>query len=54
MKRDTWDGIVQGDHSACSKPPVDIDLKVALKYKDLTVTRQKIVFLATFDNNFVH
>ena len=26
--------LIQGDHLACSKPPVDIDLKVALWYKD--------------------
>ena len=26
---------VQGDHSACSKPPVDIDLKVALYHNVL-------------------
>ena len=26
---------VQDDHSACSKPPVDIDLKVVFKYKFL-------------------
>ena len=26
---------LQGDHSACSKPPVDIDLKVVFQHKVL-------------------
>ena len=30
---------MQGDHSACSKPPVDIDLKVAVLNKDLIIKR---------------
>ena len=30
---------VQGDHSACSKPPLDIDLKVAFEYKVLLLKR---------------
>ena len=28
---------VQGDHSACSKPPIDIDLKVVFYYKVLII-----------------
>ena len=31
--------LVQGDHSACSKPPVDIDLKVEFHYKVLILKR---------------
>ena len=31
---------IHGDHSACSKPPVDIDLKVGLYYKDLILKRK--------------
>ena len=30
---------LQGDHSACSKPPVDIDLKVVFYYKILILKR---------------
>ena len=31
--------IVQGDHSTCSKPIVDIDLKVAFYYKVIILKR---------------
>ena len=30
---------VQGGHSACSKPPVEIDVEVAFKYNDLILKR---------------
>ena len=30
---------IQGDHSACSKPPIDIDLRVAFWYKVLILKR---------------
>ena len=31
--------IIQGDNSACSKPPIDINLRVAFEYKVLILKR---------------